>query len=145
MAHWIEHQPANQRVAGSIPRQATCLGCTPGSQWSVLRGNHTLMFLSLYFSLPSPLSKNNKMFLKRKIQTILTIVFKCSKITIELEAWFWISWLLKQSGIEDLLQGSAYTGNAWNSLSKRYFLLAMKSTLNGSCNAGPCMAWTGSF
>ena len=37
VAQWIECWPANQRVAGSIPRQGTCLGCRPGptiiSKW----------------------------------------------------------------------------------------------------------------
>ena len=32
MAQWIEHRPMNQRVAGSIPRQDTSLGCGPGPQ-----------------------------------------------------------------------------------------------------------------
>ena len=32
IALWIEHGPANQRVAGSIPSQGTCLGCRPGPQ-----------------------------------------------------------------------------------------------------------------
>ena len=26
-AQWTDHQPANQRVNGSIPSQVTCLGC----------------------------------------------------------------------------------------------------------------------
>ena len=30
VAQRIEHRPANQRVAGSIPSQGTCLGCRPG-------------------------------------------------------------------------------------------------------------------
>ena len=30
VAQWIESQPLNQRVAGSIPSQGTCLGCVPG-------------------------------------------------------------------------------------------------------------------
>ena len=30
VAQWIEYQPANQRVAGLIPSQGTCLGCGPG-------------------------------------------------------------------------------------------------------------------
>ena len=30
VAQWIEHGPANQRVAGSIPSQGTGLGCGPG-------------------------------------------------------------------------------------------------------------------
>ena len=33
VAQWIEHGPANQRVAGSIPSQGACLGCGPGPQW----------------------------------------------------------------------------------------------------------------
>ena len=33
VAQWIEHWLANQRVAGSIPSQGTCLGCRPGSQY----------------------------------------------------------------------------------------------------------------
>ena len=32
VAQWIEYWPANQRVAGWIPRQGTCLGCGPGPQ-----------------------------------------------------------------------------------------------------------------
>ena len=30
VAQWIECQPVNQRVAGSIPSQGTCLNCGPG-------------------------------------------------------------------------------------------------------------------
>ena len=56
VAQWIECQPMNQRVTGSIPSQGTCLGCWPGPQLGCAGGNHTLMFLSLSFSLPSPLS-----------------------------------------------------------------------------------------
>ena len=32
VAQWIEHRLANQRVAGLIPSQGTCLGCRPGPQ-----------------------------------------------------------------------------------------------------------------
>ena len=32
VAQWIERGPANQRVAGWIPSQGTCLGCRPGPQ-----------------------------------------------------------------------------------------------------------------
>ena len=32
VAQWTEHQPAKQRVAGSIPSQGTSLGCGPGPQ-----------------------------------------------------------------------------------------------------------------
>ena len=32
VAQWFECQPADQKVAGSIPNQGTCLGCRPGPQ-----------------------------------------------------------------------------------------------------------------
>ena len=32
VAQWIECWPVNQRVAGSISSQSTCLGCRPGPQ-----------------------------------------------------------------------------------------------------------------
>ena len=32
VAQWIEHWPKNQRAAGSIPSQGTCLGWGPGPQ-----------------------------------------------------------------------------------------------------------------
>ena len=35
VAQWIECQPVNQRVTGSIPSQGTCLGCRPGPQYGV--------------------------------------------------------------------------------------------------------------
>ena len=34
VAQWIEGRPANQMVAGSIPRQGTCLGWGPGPQYT---------------------------------------------------------------------------------------------------------------
>ena len=61
VAQWIEHRPVNQRVASLIPSQGTCLGCGPGQvHRGHVRGNRTLIFLSLSFSLSSPLSKINK-------------------------------------------------------------------------------------
>ena len=58
VAQWIERWPVKHRVTGSIPSQGTCwvVGQVPSRTHE--RGNHTLMFLSLYFSLPSSLSKN---------------------------------------------------------------------------------------
>ena len=59
VAQWIEYWPVKLGVAGSIPSQGTCLGCGQGPQWGAYsRGNHTLIFLSLSFSLPSPLKIN---------------------------------------------------------------------------------------
>ena len=57
VAQWIEHWSAIQRVTGSIPSQAHAwvAGRVPGRGHA--RGDHTLMFLSLSFSLPSPLQK----------------------------------------------------------------------------------------
>ena len=34
-AQWIEHWPVDQKVAGSIATQVTCLGCRPDSQLGV--------------------------------------------------------------------------------------------------------------
>ena len=58
VAPWIERQPANQTVTGSFPVRARAwvVGQVPSR--GLVRGNHTLMFLSLSFSLLSPLSKN---------------------------------------------------------------------------------------
>ena len=61
VAQWIEHQP---EVVGSIPRQGTCLGYAPGPQMEACERQQIdvslthQVFLSLSFSLPSPLSKN---------------------------------------------------------------------------------------
>ena len=62
MAQWVEFRPVNQRVADSQS------GHMPGLWGQVpsrghMRGNHSLMFLSLSFSLPS-LKIVNKIFLK---------------------------------------------------------------------------------
>ena len=54
VAQWIECQPVNQMVTSLIPSQGTCQ--VPSGEH--VRGNHTLMFLSLFFPLTSPLSKN---------------------------------------------------------------------------------------
>ena len=59
VVQWIECGSENQMVAGSIPSQGTSLGCGPGQVPSRgrVRGNHTLMFLSLP---PFPSLKVNK-------------------------------------------------------------------------------------
>ena len=54
VAQWIECQPANQRVADSIPSQGTCLGFRPGPQWEAHeRQPHIQVSLPL-FLLPFP-------------------------------------------------------------------------------------------
>ena len=67
VAQWTEHQPANQRVTGWIPSLqagAWVVGQVPSR--GRVRGNHALMFLSLSFSLPSPLSKTKNLYKKKK-------------------------------------------------------------------------------
>ena len=60
VAQWVEHWPANQKVAGLIPGQGTCLGCRPGPQWGggcerqLINVSLTLMFFSFFF--PPPFS-----------------------------------------------------------------------------------------
>ena len=68
VAQWIECWPTIQRVTGSIPSQAhaSVVGQVPSR--GRVRDNHTLMFLSLSFFLPFPLSKNN---LKNKCNILL--------------------------------------------------------------------------
>ena len=57
MALWIECQPVDLRVTGSIPSQGTCLGCRLGPHLGACeRQPHTNVSLPL--SLPFPLSKN---------------------------------------------------------------------------------------
>ena len=49
VAQWIECQPANQRVTGSIPSQGTCLSCGPGLRWGTCeRQPHIDVFLPLF-------------------------------------------------------------------------------------------------
>ena len=58
---WLSGLSAGLRTKGS-PVQFSVRACAwVGGQvpsWGCTRGNHTLMFLSLSFSFPSPLSKN---------------------------------------------------------------------------------------
>ena len=64
MVQCSECQPANQKVAGSILSQGTCLGFGPGPQLGGCEKqpidviSHTSMFLSLSFSLVSLFSNN---------------------------------------------------------------------------------------
>ena len=58
VAQWIECQTANQRVVSLIPGQAHSWVAGQVPRRGRMKGNHTLMFLSLSFSLPSPLSAN---------------------------------------------------------------------------------------
>ena len=56
VAQWIEHRPANQGVAGSIPGQVTCLGCGPGPQLGACEGQpHIDVSLPLFLPPFTPL------------------------------------------------------------------------------------------
>ena len=55
MAQWIEHQPVNWKVTGSIPSQGTCLGCRPGPQMGVCERQPINISLSPFHP---PFSKN---------------------------------------------------------------------------------------
>ena len=37
VAQWVECGPANQRIAGLVPSQGTCLVCGPGPQMRVCK------------------------------------------------------------------------------------------------------------
>ena len=79
VAQWIECQSVNERVAGLIPCQGTCLGCGQGPQLGACKGqaatsgciSQTSMFLSLSFSLPSHLSKSKQIKSSLKVSVII--------------------------------------------------------------------------
>ena len=60
VAQWIECPPVNQKVTVQFPvgARAWVVGQDPSRRCA--RGNHTWIFLSLSFSLPSPSLKINK-------------------------------------------------------------------------------------
>ena len=53
VARWIECQPVNQEVAGSIPGQGTSLDCRPGPQLGVCKRQQINVSLHLFLP-PSP-------------------------------------------------------------------------------------------
>ena len=77
VAQWIEHQPANQRVASSSPSQGTCLGCRPGPQWGVReRQPHTDVSLPLFLPIFPFLKVNKQNLLKNSALSIKYVVFQ---------------------------------------------------------------------
>ena len=54
VAQWIEHQPVNQKVTGSIPSQGTCWCCRSGPQLGACRRQPVNVLLPFFFPL-SPL------------------------------------------------------------------------------------------
>ena len=45
VAQWIEHQPTNWKITGSIPSQGTCLSCGPGPQLGTCERQPQSMYL----------------------------------------------------------------------------------------------------
>ena len=68
MAQWIECRPVNQRVAGSVPSQGTCLGCGPSPQLGALE-RHIDVSLPLSPSLLLSKNKQIKSLKKKKAKT----------------------------------------------------------------------------
>ena len=68
VAQLLGHHPANWKATGSIPSTCTCLGCRFGPQLGYMQEATnqyfflTSLFLSLSLSLPSPLSRINKIW-----------------------------------------------------------------------------------
>ena len=54
VAQWVECQPANRKVASSLPSQGTCLGYRPGPQLAARK--RQLIDVSLTHQYFSPLS-----------------------------------------------------------------------------------------
>ena len=75
VAQWTVCRPANQRVAGSIPSQGTCLGCGLGPwRGSRKRQPHIDVSLPLFLSPPLSLKLKKKFLIKKYISLIHTSV-----------------------------------------------------------------------
>ena len=95
VVQWIEHQTEKQRVASSIPRQGTCLGCRPHPQLGAhKRQPHIDVSLSLSPSLPLFL-KINKSLKKKSVRAMNYFNYLCSIFSKEknfnklLCGWLW--------------------------------------------------------
>ena len=71
VAQWTGYRPVNQRVAGSIPSEGTCLCCRPGLLWGVCERGcvHWCFSASLSSSLLLSLKINK--FFKKKLKFLL--------------------------------------------------------------------------
>ena len=67
VAQWIEHGLQTKGLPVQFPVRAHAWVAGQVPSRGHVKGNHTLMFLSLSFSLPSTLSKNNKSLKKPPI------------------------------------------------------------------------------
>ena len=85
MAQGIEWGSVNQKVAGSIPSQGTCLGCGPGPHLGCARSSQSVSLLHIYFlslspSYPPLYLKINKIFKKEKEAALNKIKWNILKI-----------------------------------------------------------------
>ena len=74
---WLSGLSTGLQTKGSpvqvpVRAHAWVVGQVPS--WGCTRGNHTLIFLSLSFSLPSPLKINKYIFLKKGLDSMLLIL-----------------------------------------------------------------------
>ena len=79
VAQWTECQPVNQRIAGSIPGQDTCLGCGPGPRMGVCKRepfNESLTHLCFSPSLSPSLPLSPTVKKRKKERKELTIAHK---------------------------------------------------------------------
>ena len=73
VTQWVEHRPANWKVASLIPGQGTCLGCRPGPQLGVWERQLMDVSLTHQCSSPShPLSLKNKIFFLKRNSILLS-------------------------------------------------------------------------
>ena len=78
VAQWIEHQTPKQRVAGSITRQGTCLGCGLGPQQRACKRQPHTVVSSLSPSLPLSLKINNIFKeIKKQVKILTHQIIEC--------------------------------------------------------------------
>ena len=81
VAQWTECWPANQRVAGSIPSQGTCLGYRPGPRWGLCkRQPHNDVSLPLFLLYLKIFFKKSKLNFKRFNFMILRILWDLNSL-----------------------------------------------------------------
>ena len=124
---WLSGLSASLRAKGSLvwfPVRAHAWVAGQVPSWGHVKGNHTLMFLSLSSSLPSPLSKNtiNKM-LKKKNVNIMKV--GSSK--------FCFSWKIKKNRFIDFSERGRWGRTLWGKLGRKALAGNSEPSLCGGC------------
>ena len=60
VVQWVERQPVNQKIAGPVPSQDTCLDCQPGPQQGAHKRQPHIDVSLLLFLSPVPSLNINK-------------------------------------------------------------------------------------